>query len=159
MSINDPNFDAYVIPLFYGIWTICAVGLAWLSGKHVWFKVAMLLFLAWVCCNVAVKAQGLPNAPLLIPAIDAFIGVSVGSLALANRDRIAAVVFALFVVDEIIHVAAFLTHWQGAYTYYLALNAVFIAQIAVVGGASAWTCLADGSYSRVLRSYARSPDS
>lgn len=158
-NLSDPAFiDAYIVPLFYGIWTICAVGLAWLSQKHVRIKVSLLLFLAWVTCNVAVKAQGLPNAPLLIPAIDAFIGVCVGALWLANKDQIAAAVFWLFVLDELIHVGGFLTHLQGAPTYYLTLNMVFLAQISVVGGASAWACLADGSYSRARRANASSPD-
>lgn len=141
-------FDALIVPAFYGAVTIIAIILAWKSEQHVVIKLGLLLFLAWVACNVAVKVQGFSHAPLLIPSIDAVIAVCVAGLALANRDLVAAAVFALYLVVGVIHVYAFSTHAQGTYPYYLALNLAYLGQVVVVGGAGGRAYLANRTPSR-----------
>jgi len=143
------------IPLFYGTLTLLALGLAWLSHKPTLVKTGMLMLLAWVCCNVAVEFRGASHAPLIIPSIDAFIAICIGGLALANRDLAAGWVFALFVAIGAIHVLAFSTHTQGTYLYYLALNLVYLAQIAVVGGAGGRAFVASRAHLRGGGAHAR----
>ena len=127
--------DAILIPLGYGALTIFALTLAIVSKRPDLIETGAVLLLAWLLCNAVVILNGHTKAPLLIPTIDAILGLFVAGIAAHNQSRIAAVVFAIFLGVQMVHVAAFRLHTQGSYSYFLTLNLLYICQLVVVGGA------------------------
>lgn len=134
----------------YIMLTAIAVGIAWLSHHSPTIRCAHWLLFSCVASNLAVDAMGFVNAPMLIPALDAFVAL-VGILPIAlgidvasverPKSRTAAAIFALFLVVGFVHVVAFTTHRQGTYLYFLVLNLLFAAQVLVVGGVSGYRYL------------------
>jgi hypothetical protein len=132
-----------LIPLFYGACVIAALVLAVISRRVPLIKLGLILLAAWGACNVVVITHGHASAPLLIPTIDAILALLTAGVAAIDHDKTAGAVFAIFVGVQIVHVAAFETHTQGTYSYFLTLNLLFLAQVLVVGGWSAWVVVAD----------------
>ena len=127
--------DAILIPLGYGALTIFALTLAVVSRRADLIETGAVLLLAWLLCNAVVILNGHAKAALLIPTIDAILGLFVAGIAAHNQSRIAAVVFAIFLIVQMVHVAAFRLHTQGTPPYFLTLNLLFLSQLMVVGGA------------------------
>ena len=73
---------------------------------------------------------------MVIPPSDATLALCTAGIAAFHQSRVAAAVFGVFLAVEIVHVAAFQLHMQGTFTYFLALNLLFVVQLVVVGGAS-----------------------
>lgn len=140
-----------LIPFFYLGWTLIAFGLAWMTHRRDLVQTGGVLCLAWLACNVAVVVVGHAKAPVLIPTIDAILALLCAHIAIFERGRAAIAVLFLFVMVGLVHVAAFETHTQGTYFYFLVLNLLFFAQVAVVGGASGWALMADRVHRRPVR--------
>ncbi len=108
-------------------------------GCAVWGKDWLLIFLAcvmlasWSVSNMAVAALGFSRAPLLIPETDAALGVIVWFMARPSHRLAPALVFALFVVEQMVHVTFLHIHAATSLQYIVALNLVFAAQCLVVG--------------------------
>lgn len=111
------------------------------SHQHVLQKIALVLLFAWSSSNVAVEVMGFARAPLAIPTLDAIAAVMIAVVGYRHRSNIAIVVFALYALVGWAHVAAFVLKAQETYTYYAALNCLFLAQLLVVGAPSAWLAL------------------
>lgn len=126
------------VPIFYGLCVFTALGLALLARRTELIKLGLILVSAWVSCNLAVAAHGFSRATMLIPTIDAILALLAAWMVAIERSKPAGIVFALFVMVEIVHVAAFQTHTQGGFAYFLTLNVLFFCQVVVVGGWSAW---------------------
>jgi hypothetical protein len=139
------------IAAIYGFATIAALALTLLSGRQVLIKLGLVLLLDWALYNVIVDWTGFERAPLLIPTFDTAIGIWVGIIAWTNRNLIGASVFGLFVVVSGWWAAELWAHNQATYLCFLIANVIFLAQVAMVGGAGGWSYLAD----RRARSYAR----
>jgi hypothetical protein len=125
------------VAIFYGFCALTALGLAVASGRRGLMQLGAIMMAAWIACNAATLANGFDRATLLIPAIDAILALLTVSMVIFERDRAATVVFGLFILVEIVHVAAFQTHTQGSVSYFITLNLIFLAQAVVVGGWSA----------------------
>ena len=89
---------------------------------------------AFVGCNLIVAHNGFGHAPLLIPTLDATLALLTAGMVAIDHSKPAGIVFGLFVLVEIVHVAAFQNHTQGTFAYFLTLNLLFLSQVAVVGG-------------------------
>lgn len=111
---------------------------AWWSGDHVRQKLALLLMLDWAATNLAVNYLGFERAPLVMPSLDAFVAILVVLVGYAHKSRVSLVVFGIYGLVGLAHVAAFIFRTQGTYNYYATLNAEFASQLIVVGGSGAW---------------------
>jgi hypothetical protein len=129
------------IGLVYGILVGLVMLLALGSHEHVHQKLSILFLGAWMTTNLAVDLMGFSHAPLLIPSIDAVVAIMVAAIGYANRSTIALAVFLLYVIVSGVHVGAFILHVQETYAYYATLNTIFLAQLLVVGGSSAWLAI------------------
>lgn len=132
-----------LIAATYGAATILAMALTLLSGRHVLIKLGLVLLLDWSLYNVIIDWTGFERAPLLIPMFDAAIGTWIGVIAWANRSLVAATVFGLFVIVAAWWCVEIWSHSQATYTCYAVANCIFLAQVAIVGGAGGWSYLAD----------------
>ncbi len=126
--------DRLVIPAFYLACVTLALGAAVWSRSEPLIKTTLVLLAGWAAHNFIVETQGAEHAPLLIPTADAILGLLVAGIAAHHQSRVAAAVFALFLLVQIVHVAAFRANVQGGYVYFLTLNLLFLTQLAVAGG-------------------------
>ena len=122
--------------LFYGACVAVTLGLALFAQRKALIELGFILLTAWVGCNLAVMARGFTQAPMLIPTIDAILALCVAGITIYHQSKAAAWVFGLFVAVQLVHVVAFQLQTQGSYFYFLALNVLFLCQLAVVGGTS-----------------------
>lgn len=139
------------ISISYGLATAAMLIMSLLSNRPVLIKFGLVLLLDWVVYNVIVNWTGFDRAPLLIPMFDAAVGTSIGIIAWANRSRVGASVFGLFVVVTGWWFVEIWSHSQATYTCYAIANCIFLAQVTIVGGAGGRAYLAD----RRARGHAR----
>lgn len=125
------------VVIFYGACVFGMLALSLLSRREALIKLGLILLAAYVACNLAMAANGKAHAPMLIPTIDAILALLTAGIVALDHSKTAAVVFALFVLVEIVHVAAFQTRTQGSHTYFLYLNLIFLAQVVAVGSSGA----------------------
>jgi hypothetical protein len=142
---------------FYGLLTMGVAFLAYASGSRAAQHVSLIFLSVWILTNTAVEVMGYERAPLLIPSVDAVSALLVAMVAFVQASRLAAAVFGLYVLVGAIHVAAFILHRQGTYPYYLALNVVFLIQLAAVGGACAGMVLRARAFGRRQRARSYAP--
>lgn len=126
-------FDPLIARLFYGSILGVVVTLCWLSREHVAIKLAWLMALSWIGANLAVAYYGFDRAPLLTPTLNALVAILVGVVAIRHKSRPAYTLVGLFVLEAAIFVVGYLTHAQGSFAVYLALNVVFLLRMGVVG--------------------------
>jgi hypothetical protein len=127
--------------LFYAACVAAMMVGAWASKDHIVQKLALLLLAVWVGSNLALAAVGYGREPMLVPTLDGAVAAFVGYVGFVNRSRLALVIFALFGVLGAVHVVSFVTHRTDDYYYYLAKNAIFLAQVLMVGGQGAWMAI------------------
>lgn len=134
--------------VYFTVWAVCAVP-AFLSLRPGAAFGALIMGASWLSSNEAVRQFGYPGFILPTALGDGVLAVltaGVGSLA---RSRALAIVFALFVAEEVCHMA-----FVGAIRlknvtpsemswYVLLLNLVFVAQCLAVGIAGVGTRLVD----------------
>lgn len=120
------------------------------SGLALWSRCFPLLYGAgtmvasWSMSNWAVTALGFSGMPLVVPEADAVLAILLALVATATSSRALAIVFALFIAEETAHVAFLIVNSSQMVAYIGVLNAIFVVQCLVVGGASAGTCMAMG---------------
>ena len=140
-----------MIPLLYGLAVLVALTLTLAERRCPPILTAVALVLSWSASNIIVIGDGFAKAPLLLPMLDAILGVCVGIVALLYMNRVAAVVFGLFVLVGALHVYAYLQVMQGSYIYYTARNLLFLAQVLTVGGSAGYALVAHWARWRALR--------
>ena len=121
----------------YGLLVAATLLAAWASDSHVCQKLGLLLLFDWAATNLAVNYMGFEQAPLLVPTLDGIAAILVAMVGLRNGSRAALAVFCLYGLVGLVHVVGFASHNQGTYTYYAALNVLFLLQLITVGGTSA----------------------
>lgn len=122
----------------FGLAVALVITVSFLSPSVVLQKLSLLFLLAWSTTNVAVWGAGFVHAPLVIPSIDAVVAVMVAVVGYHSRSRVARAVFILYGLVVAFHVGSFITHTQGQYVYYAALNLLFLTQLLIVGTTGAW---------------------
>lgn len=128
--------DRLAAVLFYGALLALVTVAGWASGMICLRKLTCWLCLSWMASNVAFAAIGPEHAPWVVPAINALITANIARLAMAHRCRTSWEVTRLYCLELGLIVVAFSLHRQGDVLYYAALNLVFVARLAVAGGAS-----------------------
>lgn len=119
----------------YGFATLLVLLAVWASGQHVLQKLGLILLVSWASSNVAQAVLGFEGAPYVTPAIDAILAIIVAALGIKNHSYAAFGVVAIFFLQAGVHIVGFATNGNTSFTYYLALNLLFLGQLAVVGGA------------------------
>lgn len=114
------------------------LGSAWVSHDHVLQKLSLLLLLAWAATNLIINCVGFERAPLVVPSIDAFVAVLVAVTGYHRKSWAAMCVFGIYAVIALVHISAFVLQMLTTYAYYAVLYSLFLAQIIIVGAASAW---------------------
>lgn len=125
-------------PLIYGLATGLVLLTALVSENVGLQKLALLLLMAWASTNGVITVFGFDHASLLNPTIDALVAISVAVVGYKHRLKAAIYVFALYLCVAAIHVGAFVLRETSSYSYYAALNIVFLAQLGCVGAPGAW---------------------
>lgn len=99
---------------------------------------AGMLFLTWAVSNTLTLAVDPPAGWVGYPIMDAVCGALVILIWLSRRSTWAMVLSCLFILECILHVAFWLqghASYGLLYTYALALNIIFAAQLLTVGWA------------------------
>lgn len=139
------------ISTLFGIAVAATLLLTWASGFHIFQKVGLLLMLAWAVSNVAVDYMGFPRAPLLIPSLDGLVGILIAMVGFQAKSKTALAIVVLYAIVSVVHVIALVLRMQETYTYYAALNILFLAQLLVLGGSSGRLAVRNWSASRDQR--------
>lgn len=120
--------------LFYGTITVVAILLA-LHGRHAPLQCGLLLLTDWFGTVLAETFMGFDRAPIVIAALDASIAVCVLWVAVRNRCEVGAMIFAIFLVGGLYHVASFVSGNVSSATYYAFLNVLYLLSVLIVGKA------------------------
>lgn len=127
--------------VFYGAWTLIACAIAWGSRDHVIQKLSLVLLAAWALSNLAYAALGKASVPVCDPTIEALCAGLAAGIGYANRNRPALAVFVLYGAMLTIHAGFIIAHRPLSGAYIPMVNAVFMAQLLVVGGCGAWLAI------------------
>lgn len=116
-----------------GALAVVVVGVALLSNHAATIKFAALMFAVWLTNSWAVELLNYARAPLVLPEINAALGLVLGLVALMAKNRVGAVIFGLFLVSAFIWAVAILTHTQDTRLCYALANATFLAREVLIG--------------------------
>lgn len=119
---------------FYGLLAVAGVGLALWSNNPVLTKLALLLEACWLVSALTDDAFNLHRAAMIIPAADGVLAILVAMIGRAARSKVALAIFGLFVLQGVVHVIAIMNHLEATREYIETSNAVFAAQVLIVGG-------------------------
>lgn len=119
----------------YGILAVSVTAISILSGHAPTMKLAFLMLLVWASNNCAVALLDHATAPIVMPQINAAIGLMTGYVALKSKSWVGAIVFGFFVLSGAIWLYAYLHHTQGSTKTYLAANVTFLLRVLLIGGA------------------------
>lgn len=122
-----------MIGALYGLLGLLGFTLAVWSTNRALVAGASIMLTSWAISNAAVIFFGFDGSPLIIPAADGILAIVAAYVAVQTRNRALMVVFALFVLEAATHVAFLLFHQGATISYAIALNAVYSAQVLVVG--------------------------
>lgn len=123
------------IALYAAMVAIAALA-AWSAPSPAIRWLAALLAADFTASNVALWVVGYAHEPLLVPSIDAVVAIGVAIAGLKYRSlNIAGSVFMLFGALGVVHVMAIGAGLSQSYTYYALKNAIFLAQVSIIGGA------------------------
>lgn len=134
--LSDPTF------LFYGLASFLVLLRGALSLRPALFEVSFILFADWLAWNAALMLWGFEHAPLILPCLDAmFLGFAVWP---AMRDPNARVVAWLYLLAIAAWAGFIATGQQSSFACYATANGIFLAQLATVGLAGAWSAFKSG---------------
>jgi len=105
-----------------------------MAVRHVTgIKFALLMILSAAATNMSIAALGFERAPMLIAPINGVIALMLAGEAFKVKSVPGAAIFALFILEMFIHFAGFVTHATGKHGYWVMLNVIFFAQVAING--------------------------
>ena len=129
----DPDFAR----VFYGS-VIALVGLAcWLSGDTTLRKLALISLVLWAAYNVTLAEVGFDREPIVTATITAVATVWMATVGYEARSYTALWIVRVMVLQLLVGFYAASIGQAGSLASYLALNALFLVRMAILGGSAA----------------------